>query len=65
MVNNGTTYRRHPKISIDGGVDMNIEHVLEQLDSLFANHRIGDVEDFLTEKWRKRPEKGTGVRLSP
>lgn len=29
---------------------MNIELVLSQLDSLFTNHRIGDVESFLTEK---------------
>ncbi|MCI9665228.1 MAG: DUF4125 family protein [Lachnospiraceae bacterium] len=37
---------------------MNIEHVLEQLDSLFANHRIGDVEDFLTEKMEEAAREG-------
>ena len=37
---------------------MNIEHVLEQLDSLFASHRIGDVENFLTEKMEEAANEG-------
>lgn len=37
---------------------MNIELVLQQLDSLFANHKVNQVEDFLTEKMEEAAKEG-------
>ncbi len=37
---------------------MNIELVLSQLDSLFANHQIDQVEGFLMSKMEEAAEEG-------
>ena len=37
---------------------MNIDKVLEQLDTLFAEHRITEVEPFLTEKIEEAASQG-------